>query len=356
MKRCPQIVGDPGRFGPASFVSGYDTTHSGLRNCPSSDRPGPTVLRVREPGDILGVVPYLLGFHPSESLVAAFVRQRQVVVTARIDLAATADVEALVDQLELVGRQVGTRSLVLIGYSADGGVRDLMRDLADLVPLDLVDCARGVGRALVVRLLRRNKCCPPEGRPYDVASHPLAAAAVLAGISATGTRQEIADLAAGPPAADRDRLSGLAEETTRQLAGVGRRRRRQRMKRLVGRTLRSGGPTDAEAIEIAVLAEDVVVRDAAWILMSRERAADHVTLWRRVVSVAVWPYEAAPLGMLAMAGWLSGNGALLNCCIERLEQVAPDYSLLQLCREISDQAVPPSHYDSIAEEMRAVLG
>ena len=326
--------------------------------------PAPTVLRVREPGDILGVVPYLLGFHPTESLVAAFVRQRQVVVTARIDLAATADVEALVDQLELVGRRVGSRSLVLIGYSTDGGVRDLMRDLADLIPLDLVDVLAVSGDRWWSVCCDpgqrprpgREGCCPPEGRPYDVASHPLAAAAVMAGISATGTREDIADLAAGPPAADQDRLSGLAEETTRQLAGVGRRRRRQRMRRLVGRTLRSDGPTEAEAIEMAVLARDVTVRDAAWVLMARESAADHVAVWRRVVSVAVWPCEAAPLGMLAVAGWLSGNGALLNCCIERLERVAPDYSLLELCREISDQAIPPSHYDSIAEEMRAALG
>ena len=310
------------------------------------------------------MVPYLLGFHPTESLVAAFVRQRQVVVTARIDLAATADVEALVDQLEHVGRQVGSRSVVLIGYSADGGVRSLMRDLADLSPLDLVDVLAVSGErwwsvccdAGQRPSPGREACCPPEGRPYDIASHPLAAAAVLAGISATGTRQEIADLAAGPPVADQERLSGLTEETTRRLTGVGGRRRRQRMRRLVARTLRSGGPTEAEAIEIAVLAQDVAVRDTAWMLMSRERAADHVALWRRVVSVAVWPCEAAPLGMLAMSGWLSGNGALLNCCIERLERVAPDYSLLQLCREISDQAVPPIHYDTIAEEMRAALG
>jgi hypothetical protein len=244
---------------------------------------------------------------------------------------------------------------VLIGYSADGGVRDLMRDLAYLIPLDLVDVLAVSGERWW-SVCCDGGCCPPEGRPYDVASHPLAAAAVMAGISATGTRQQIADLAAGPPAAHQDRLSGLAEETARRLAGMGRRRRRQRMGRLVGRTLRSGGPTEAEAIEIAVLARDVVVRDAAWILMSRERAADHVALWRRVVSVATWPGEAAPLGMLAMAGWLSGNGALLNCCIERLERVAPDYSLLQLCREISDQAVPPSHYDTVADEMRAALG
>jgi hypothetical protein len=326
--------------------------------------PAPTVLRVREPGDILGVVPYLLGFHPTESLVAAFVRRRRVVVTARIDLGATADIEALVDQLELVGQQVGTRSLVLIGYSAEPGVRDLMRALADLVPLDLVDVLAVSGdRWWSVccdpdRLPRpgREDCCPAEGRPYDITAHPLAAAAVMAGISATASRQEIADLAAGPAGADRVRLTGLTEETSRRLSPTGRRRRRQRMKRLVAETMRSGGPTEAEAIEIAVLATDVAVRDVAWAMMSREQAADHVALWRRVVAVAVPPGEAAPLGMLAMAGWLSGNGALLNCCIDRLEQVAPDYSLLQLCREISDRAVPPSHYDAIAEELRAVSG
>ena len=317
--------------------------------------PDPTVLRVREPGDILGVIPYLLGFHPTESLVAAFVRQRRIVVTARIDLAATADVEALVDQLELVGRQVGSRSVVLVGYSAKASVRDLMDDLADLIPLDLVDVLAVSGeRWWSVRCT--GGCCPREGRPYDIASHPLAAEAVMAGIPATATRQEIADLAAGPPTADHDRLSGLAEDLARELAGIGRRRRRQRMTRLIDRTLGSAGPTEAEAIEIAVLARDVVVRDAAWALMSRERADDHVLLWRRVVSVTVQPFEAAPLGLLAMAGWLSGNGALLNCCIERLERVAPDYSLLELCRQISDQAVPPSHFDLIGQEVRATLG
>ena len=162
----------------------------------------PTVLRVREPGDILGVVPYLLGFHPTESLVAAFVRQRHIAVTARIDLAATADLEGLVDQLELVGRQIDTRSLVLIGYSAGAGVRDLMRDLADLIPLDLVDVLAVSGDrwwSVCCDPGRRHssgeeECCPPEGRPYDIASHPLAAAAVMAGISATPSRQEIADL------------------------------------------------------------------------------------------------------------------------------------------------------------------
>jgi hypothetical protein len=316
--------------------------------------PDPTVLRIREPGDILGLVPYLLGFHPSESLVVAFVRDRRIAVTARIDIAATADLEGLLDQLEQVGERVGSRSLVMIGYSEDEGIRDLMRDLADLIPWDLMDVlAVSGGRWWSVCCAQG--CCPPEGQPYDVGSHPLAAQAVLAGISATATREEIAALAAPPPATDQDRLSRLATETAERLASTSGRRRRQRMKRLVDRALRTGSATEAEAIEASVLARDVAVRDVAWAMMTRPRADEHLELWRRVVAVAVPPYDAAPLGMLAIAGWISGNGALLNCCIDRLEQVAPDYSLLWLCRDISDQAIPPQQFDAIAEDMRDLV-
>ena len=328
------------------------TRHTTTAPAPPAE---PTVLRVREPGDILGVIPYLLGFHPADSLVAAFIRKRQVTVTARIDLGATADLEALVDQLELVGERVGTRSLVLVGYSEDPGVRELMRDLAGLVPLDLLDVLAVCGDRWW-SVCCDGPCCPAEGRPYDITSHPLAAAAVVAGISASSTREEIAGLTAGPAATEVDRLTRLAEVWDGRVGGMSRRRRRRRMAQVVQRTLTAGLASEADAIQISVLARDVVVRDEAWALMSRARAEEHVALWRRVVSVAVPPYEAAPLGMLAIAGWVNGNGALLNCCIERLEAIAPDYSLLALCRDISDQAIAPSCFDAIAEEMRAALG
>ena len=181
---------------------------------------------------------------------------------------------------------------------------------------------------------------------------------MLAGISATATRDEIAALAAGPPAADHDRLRRLAADAADRLAGCGGRRRRHRMRRLVERVLRAGSASEAESVELAVLARDVAVRESAWALMTRPAAAEHLELWprRRVVgAVAVPPYDPAPLGMLAIAGWLSGNGALLNCCIERLEQVDPDYSLLWLCRDISDQAIPPRQFDSLAAELRELL-
>lgn len=312
--------------------------------------PDPTVLRLRAPGDILGVIPYLLGFHPEESLVAVFVQDRRVAVTARVDLAATSDLEGLLDQLEMVALRVGSRSLVLVGYSADEGIRELMGDLAGLIPLDLVDVLAVSGHRWW-SVLCEDDCCPPEGEPYDIAAHPLAAEAVLAGIPAWATRAEIAALTAGPSAGDQDRLAASTQSCAERVARLSRRRRKRRMGRLVARALAAGSVSEDTAVELAVLAADVAVRDVAWLLMSSRRAAEHVAVWRRVVSVAVPPYEAAPLGMLAMAGWLDGNGALLNCCIDRLEEVAPGYSLLGICRDISDRAVPPSCFDGLLRDL-----
>lgn len=314
------------------------------------------VLSARQPSDLLGVVPYLLGFHPSESLVVVFLRDRQVAVTARMDLAVAESIDGLIDHLELVAARVETRTVVVLGYSTDGRVRQTVADLAGALPFDLVD-ALAVGPDRWWSVLCDGGCCPVEGTAYDLSSHPLAAAAVLAGLPTTATREEIAALTDGPGADEADRLAQVARECETKLAGLGRRRRKDRMRRGVQRALDApAGPSETEAVELAVLALDVTIRDVAWAMMSRRAADDHVTMWRRVVAVTPPPYEAAPLGMLAMAGWLSGNGALLNCCIDRLERVAPDYSLLAICRDISEGAIHPRYFDALSRDLKQLVG
>lgn len=318
-------------------------------------KPDPVVLSAREPADLIGVVPYLLGFHPTESLVAVFLRQRRVEVTARMDLVATESVDGLIAHLELVSQRVGTRTLVLLGYSAEEKIRQTLTDLGPALPFDLVDIL-AVGPHRWWSVLCDGDCCPSEGTPYDIGSHLLAAEAVLAGMPTASARDEIAALTAGPEPDEMDRLTRMSDACEARLAGASHRRRRQRMRRGVQRGLGASGPSDLEAIELAVLAAEVAIRDVAWAMMTREEADSHVALWRHVVALTPAPYEPAPLGLLAMAGWLSGNGALLNCCIDRLEEIAPDYSLLSLCRDISESAVPPSCFDELSGDLRALAG
>ena len=61
-------------------------------------------LHVNGPADLLGAVPYLLGFHPEESLVIIGLNKTKVVVTARLDLADIAGSRVLADTLAAIKR------------------------------------------------------------------------------------------------------------------------------------------------------------------------------------------------------------------------------------------------------------
>ena len=115
-------------------------------------------------------------------------------------------------------------------------------------------------------------------------------------------------------------------------------------------------PDEPTCALLAVLALDVRVRDVAWAMMSRAAAADHVRLWSTVVARSPDEVSSAPLGLLGVAAWISGNGALLNCCVERLEHSDPGYSLGRLLADISDRALPPSLWDELAQDLRSEVG
>lgn len=56
------------------------------------------------------------------------------------------------------------------------------------------------------------------------------------------------------------------------------------------------------------------------------------------------------LGLLGMAGWIGGDGALANVALERADQVSggTGYSMLTLLQEVIEKAVPPTTWDQTA--------
>jgi hypothetical protein len=90
--------------------------------------------------------------------------------------------------------------------------------------------------------------------------------------------------------------------------------------------------------------------------MSRTPGEDHLRLWATVVACSPPAVAPAPLGLLGMAAWIHGNGALLNCCVARLEQVDPGYTLGHLLADISERALPPSLWDELVTDLRTEVG
>lgn len=313
----------------------------------------PALVKVGSPGELLGLVPYLLGFRPTESLVLMLVRQRRVLLTARIDLPPLTMAGAVVERFTRLADQHDASGLMLFGYSAEAdATRRLLEILVDgLTACGLVD-ALFVGEHRWWSLMCTGGCCPVEGTFYELDSHPMAAEAVYAGLTAAPDRTSIEDTVAGPPADD---VAAL-ERLTHQVAGELRRRSTQQRCALISSlVLGLSEPrllSDEDCARLAVLAADVTVRDVAWAMMSREQIDDHLDLWGQVVRRAVFPWEVPALCLLGMAAWISGNGALQNCCTDRALKIDPTYSLATLLADINDRALSPRLWDVMATELR----
>jgi hypothetical protein len=109
---------------------------------------------------------------------------------------------------------------------------------------------------------------------------------------------------------------------------------------------------DAECARLAVLCCDLHVRDLAWAAMDRSNIGDHLDLWGQVVSRSVAPWELAPLCLFGMAAWISGDGALQNCCADRALGLDRSYSMAGLLADINHRVLAPSSWDSMAVELR----
>lgn len=314
-------------------------------------------MRPSSPADLLDVVPYLLGFNPEESVVLAVLRGGEVAVTARLDLPPASLIGEVARRLSTIADEQDAGGVVLFTFSADSAsARVVLRRCAEvLAPYGVVDAIHADGHRWWSETCG-GSCCPVEGTPYDPVAGRMAAEAVYAGLVRRSSRSEIEALVQGPASYDCDDLEELLMEAVLRWTGVSRRERCRRVKRLVEDFLDAPRPlSDREVTDVAVLVTDIIVRDVAWTMMSRERSEDHLDLWQQVVDRAVGPLVAPALGLLGMAAWIAGQGALMVCCIERLFMVDPDYRLARLLSDINERGLPPSAWEEMAGPLGATL-
>lgn len=327
---------------------------------PRSTPTEPTRLRASDPADLLALIPYQLGFHPAESVVTMFLQSGRVLLTARVDLPAVTYADALAEELAGLARQHGASGVVLVGYGSDP---PRTRAVLDRLTVSL-GSAVGVAEALYVDAGRWWSLLDPPtgpndpGQPYEVESHRVAAEAVYAGMTARGDRSELVALVVGPDPATTDRLAELARTLESDLDRLPDRGRTTAMEEGVQAQVNAAdgtAPDEAALLRLALLARDLLLRDLAWAAITREEARAHVRLWTEVVRVSPPALASAPLCLLGLAGWINGDGALLNICVERVSLIDPGYSLGRLLADISAHALSPSLWDELGVDLRAEL-
>ncbi len=293
----------------------------------------------RTPEDILAIAPVVLGFEPCESVVMLTFGGAET-FHARVDLPPPSGVDEAVELLLEPALQHGVASVVFVVYADDGpSTRQVVRRLC-----------RAFGRAgiLIAEVLRAHDGrwfapgrpgAPAAGVPYDVGAHLFRAQAVAEGIVVHGSRAELeAGLRPSPDAVDE-----VMRAVRRALPSPP-----GEIADLVDLRLDAGRFTPVELARVLLGLLDVKGRDAAWAAISRGLAERHVRLWTDAVQRAPDDLVAAPAAVLGLAAWLSGNGALAWCAVDRCRAVDPDNTLAGLVADMLTHAVPPSAWASAA--------
>ena len=307
----------------------------------------PTRINLSTSEDVLTAVPYLLGFHPTNSLVFVCLRDGNVSVTGRIDLHAgkpPADrgVRTLVDRLAADG----VTAVILIGYGTPTAVTvmtDAFLDACRALHLAVREALRVTDDRYWSYLCPGGDCCPIDGTPLPETADAIAAGFVATGHIALPSREDLAS--ALDPIDDLDTVTTLiaairlAPESCAQVEAL-----LQRYASDVG-----DFPDIAEtALILTWLHLDEAVLRAALAHIDLNPPVPQVELWIWLTRHAPPQYLAEPASVLAYTAWRAGNGALARIACERALAAVPEHRLARLVIEFLNAGANPTGVPPLA--------
>jgi hypothetical protein len=343
--------------------------------------PDPAVVRLSSPADLVGVVPWRLGFHPTESLVVICLEgpRRRDRLVMRIDLADPRHDAVMADDLATRVRHIGASAALLAVYTGapDGtgaGQGQLPRArLVRRVSRRLEGRGVAVPEAVLVRDQRwwsyrchDPACCPPAGTPMPRRPSPAAtrwaAEAVAEGATVLPDRAALVASVEPAPgralATDRAAAAARAETVLASLEQSGgpaavRERTLAEFARLRSLRVASGIAPDPDAeVLIALGLRDTHTRDRVMTAVLDDDRREVIDLLRAAAR-AVDDGHAAPVcAALAWVAYCAGEGALAAVAVDRALRCEPGYSLAGLLASGIDGMVPPAALREVSRSVR----
>jgi hypothetical protein len=318
----------------------------------------PPTVRVASPGDLLAVVPYLLGFHPEHSIVVVGTRppRNRVQVAFRYDLPDPPDPacgRAIAEHAASVLARQHITAAVIAGYGpgtlVTPVVQELRTQMAD-AGVELADMLRAENGRYWSYVCQDPGCCPPDGVPFGEATTAAETAVVASGMTALAGREDLAATIApeaGPARAAMRQATASAQHWAAELTRDPSTARTQvttsgcQLARAALAAYRDGGRlSDTDAARLSVLLSDLRVRDEAWALIDPADTGPHLALWTDMTSRAVTGV-AACASLLAFAAWTAGNGALANIALARALDADSGYRMAHLIIQALQAGMPP---------------
>jgi hypothetical protein len=312
-----------------------------------------STLSLRNPAELVSAVPYLLGFHPEDSLVVVAFRGRRVLLAMRHDRPPPEERAAMLGHVAGIVARQGATGVTLVAYGSADRMDALVMLAADAMretDVRVLDLIRVYDGRYGSYLCREPGCCPSPLPPPD---SPVAAAATYAGQVALPDRAAVLGQVAPVDGPERERMVAATERAqeriTRQPGDVRAfvRRAGRRAVREAERRYRAGAVlSDDEVAWLGATLVETTVRDYAWARIGTEPW--QLTLWIDVLRRVEPGYVPAAAGLTAWAAWRAGAGTLAWAAVERGQAHDPEYRMTGQIEQLLRIGVSPAEFDDMA--------
>ncbi|MBM7776343.1 AcrR family transcriptional regulator [Actinokineospora baliensis] len=341
-----------------------------------------TTTNLHHADQIIAALPYLIGFAPTDSLVALTIREtREIGPVIRLDLPRPPDRLPMAEHLAeiLAAHRVEDALLIVVGG------REPLHDkpFVTTVRQTLVESGVTVEHAFWTRSVEAGQPWlsydDPEftGTVADPDTTALAAQFTVEGVVVYPSREAMADSLAADPEPDLDRRAALIDDLATEYATVADKlalihqvieefdsppTRDSRLMSTVAPPPR-GHPTDPAPTDpdlddtrlahLAIALSDPEVREACLAIPLGARDRPAARLWTRLTRALPAPERAEPAFHLAVTAYLHGDGVYARVALGVALEADPRHSLAALLDSAAHHGIPPTDLRDLIAQVQA---
>ena len=313
------------------------------------------------PHDLLAAIPFLIGYHPENSLVLVALKDDTVGMALRVDMPTDIALESYDLLASHFQREAADAALVVAYVDSQTDPEPVLINTSAA----LLRAGISIKESLIVSdgryrsmLCHDSECCPPLGSPIpDIDSSRIAAEHVIAGhpmpfANVSGLVQSIAAL---PTAMEerwqREVQTFWVESDSENLLDL-QRDGATAVIDLAGEYTQGRGAEDRElTARVIGRISDIQVRDFALGSHNDETADAHWQMWRDLLLIAPRGYVAPIASIFAALAYERGEGALAHKALDRALADDERYSLALLLRRVFTAGWPPQSFTAMRAEL-----
>ena len=314
------------------------------------------------PHDLLAAIPFLIGYHPQNSLVMVSLKEDAVGMAMRVDLPGEIASEGY-DLLASHFVREGAEAAFIVAY-ADPSSADPESILIN-TSAALVRAGIDIKESLIVRdnrfrsmLCTDSTCCPPDGNEVpELDSTRIAAEHVIAGHpmpfeNVDGLVQSIAAVPSSCEIGWQDEVQEFWVSSDSEEINDLQRDGATAIIDLAGEYRELRGAEDRELVARVIgRMSDIQVRDFALGSHSDETADFYWTMWRDLLRIAPRGFVAPVACLFAAMAYERGEGALAHKALDRALHDDDQYSLALLLRRVFTAGWPPHSFSAMRAQL-----